>query len=96
MTGFIFGAGGDKLDLKDFITASGNQATLFANIDKYITVSDTGTAGSAKLTIDADGTVTDDVADLVINLQGVSGIGGSPTPDTVALGHFITDNLILV
>ncbi|WP_369178913.1 FG-GAP-like repeat-containing protein [Candidatus Thiodubiliella endoseptemdiera] len=96
ITGFIFGAGGDKLDLKDFITASGNQATLFANIDKYITVSDTGTAGSAKLTIDADGTVTDDVADLVINLQGVSGIGGSPTPDTVALGHFITDNLILV
>uniref|UniRef100_UPI0034DE83AA beta strand repeat-containing protein n=1 Tax=Candidatus Thiodubiliella endoseptemdiera TaxID=2738886 RepID=UPI0034DE83AA len=95
ITGFIFGAGGDKLDLKDFITASGNQATLFANIDKYITVSDTGTAGSAKLTIDADGTVTDDVADLVINLQGVSGIGGSPTPDTVALGHFITDNLIL-
>ncbi|WP_369177606.1 beta strand repeat-containing protein [Candidatus Thiodubiliella endoseptemdiera] len=96
ITGFIFGAGGDKLDLKDFITASGNQATLFANIDKYITVSDTGTAGSAKLTIDADGTVTDDVADLVINLQGVSGIGGSSTPDTVALGHFITDNLILV
>uniref|UniRef100_UPI0034DFAF9F FG-GAP-like repeat-containing protein n=1 Tax=Candidatus Thiodubiliella endoseptemdiera TaxID=2738886 RepID=UPI0034DFAF9F len=95
ITGFIFGAGGDKLDLKDFITASGNQATLFANIDKYITVSDTGTAGSAKLTIDADGTVTDDVADLVINLQGVSGIGGSSTPDTVALGHFITDNLIL-
>uniref|UniRef100_UPI0034DE0E95 FG-GAP-like repeat-containing protein n=1 Tax=Candidatus Thiodubiliella endoseptemdiera TaxID=2738886 RepID=UPI0034DE0E95 len=95
ITGFIFGAGGDKLDLKDFITASGNQATLFANIDKYITVSDTGTAGSAKLTIDADGTVTDDVADLVINLQGVSGIGGSPTPDTVVLGHFITDNLIL-
>ncbi|NYT26778.1 MAG: VCBS repeat-containing protein [Candidatus Thiodubiliella endoseptemdiera] len=38
ITGFIFGAGGDKLDLKDFITASGNQATLFANIDKYITV----------------------------------------------------------
>ncbi|WP_369178235.1 beta strand repeat-containing protein [Candidatus Thiodubiliella endoseptemdiera] len=96
ITGFIFGAGGDKLDLKDFITASGNQATLFANIDKYITVSDTDTAGSAKLTIDADGTVTDDVADLVINLQGVSGIGGSPAPDTVALGHFITDNLILV
>ncbi len=96
ITGFIFGAGGDKLDLKDFITASGNQATLFANIDKYITVLDTGTAGSAKLTIDADGTVTDDVADLVINLQGVSGIGGSSTPDTVALGHFITDNLILV
>ncbi|WP_369177728.1 FG-GAP-like repeat-containing protein [Candidatus Thiodubiliella endoseptemdiera] len=96
ITGFIFGAGGDKLDLKDFITASGNQATLFANINKYITVSDTGTAGSAKLTIDADGTVTDDVADLVINLQGVSGIGGSSTPDTVALGHFITDNLILV
>uniref|UniRef100_UPI0034DFC8E7 FG-GAP-like repeat-containing protein n=2 Tax=Gammaproteobacteria TaxID=1236 RepID=UPI0034DFC8E7 len=96
ITGFIFGAGGDKLDLKDFITASGNQATLFANIDKYITVSDTGTAGSAKLTIDADGTVTDDVADLVINLQGGSGIGGSSTPDTVALGHFITDNLILV
>ncbi|NYT26481.1 MAG: hypothetical protein H0A76_00320 [Candidatus Thiodubiliella endoseptemdiera] len=58
-------------------------------------MSDTGTAGSAKLTIDADGTVTDDVADLVINLQGVSGIGGSPTPDTVVLGHFITDNLIL-
>ncbi|NYT27644.1 MAG: VCBS repeat-containing protein [Candidatus Thiodubiliella endoseptemdiera] len=80
ITGFIFGAGGDKLDLKDFITASGNQATLFANIDKYITVSDTGTAGSAKLTIDADGTVTDDVADLVINLQGVSGIGGSLLP----------------
>ncbi|NYT28203.1 MAG: hypothetical protein H0A76_10125 [Candidatus Thiodubiliella endoseptemdiera] len=61
-----------------------------------LAVSDTGTAGSAKPTIDADGTVTDDVADLVINLQGVSGIGGSSTPDTVALGHFITDNLILV
>ncbi|NYT26434.1 MAG: hypothetical protein H0A76_00065 [Candidatus Thiodubiliella endoseptemdiera] len=39
-------------------------------------MSDTGTAGSAKLTIDADGTVTDDAADLLINLQGVSGIGG--------------------
>ncbi|NYT27426.1 MAG: hypothetical protein H0A76_05720 [Candidatus Thiodubiliella endoseptemdiera] len=37
--------------------------------------------------------VTDDVG-FGYNLQGVFGIGG-PLPDTVALGHFITDNLIL-
>ncbi|NYT28168.1 MAG: hypothetical protein H0A76_09945 [Candidatus Thiodubiliella endoseptemdiera] len=67
----------------------------FANIDKYITVVRYWHAGSAKLTIDADGTVTDDVADLVINLQGFLVLVAS-TPDTVALGHFITDNLILV
>ncbi|NYT26810.1 MAG: hypothetical protein H0A76_02140 [Candidatus Thiodubiliella endoseptemdiera] len=57
-------------------------------------MSDTGTAGSAKLTIDADGTVTDDLLIWLSIYKGFLVLVVS-TPDTVALGHFITDNLIL-
>ncbi|NYT27452.1 MAG: hypothetical protein H0A76_05850 [Candidatus Thiodubiliella endoseptemdiera] len=56
-------AGGDKLDfLKRFLLPLVKPLDTFANIDKYITVSDTGTAGSANQRLMPMATVTDDVS----------------------------------